>query len=203
MEGQKHGFNVSGLDDGFIFARANGPRPLTASTQFPIGSYVRASGKYGRVVGISVDDNRGETYSIQFYRYSDKIVKTYAIKDLVVSKRVASAVLKRLDVGMKPDCTVEWRGRWYDAKVLRKKTDSWFVHYVGDEKSWDEWVGKDRIRFNIKPDCQVEWRGKWYGAKVLKKEDGRWFIHYVGDDDSWNEWVGKDRIRCEQKKSSR
>ena len=54
---------------------------------------------------------------------------------------------------MKPDCEVEWRGAWYDAKVLRKKGERrWYIHYVGDDESWDEWVGKDRIRFkkNVK-----------------------------------------------------
>ena len=44
-------------------------------------------------------------------------------------------------------CEVEWEGRWYDAKVLKKKQDSWYIHYNNDDESYDEWVGKDRIRF--------------------------------------------------------
>jgi beta-lactamase regulating signal transducer with metallopeptidase domain len=45
------------------------------------------------------------------------------------------------------DCKVEWEGDWYDAKVLKKEGNSWYVHYIDDDDSYDEWVGKDRIRF--------------------------------------------------------
>lgn len=31
--------------------------------------------------------------------------------------------------------------------MLKKKKGSWYIHYVDDDDSWDEWVGKDRIRF--------------------------------------------------------
>ena len=48
---------------------------------------------------------------------------------------------------MEPDCTIEWRGTWYDAKVLKKKPGYWYIHYVDYDDSWDEWVGPDRIRF--------------------------------------------------------
>jgi RNA polymerase sigma factor (sigma-70 family) len=53
----------------------------------------------------------------------------------------------QLDVGMKPDCSVEWKENWYPAKILKKEKDRWLIHYIGYEKSWDEWVGKDRIKF--------------------------------------------------------
>jgi RNA polymerase sigma factor (sigma-70 family) len=52
-----------------------------------------------------------------------------------------------LDVGVKPDCEVEWKENWYPAKVVKKEKDRWLIHYVGYEQSWDEWVGKERIRF--------------------------------------------------------
>jgi len=47
---------------------------------------------------------------------------------------------------MEPDCTVEWHGAWYDAKVLKKKQGYWYIHYVDYDDSWDEWVDRDRIR---------------------------------------------------------
>ncbi|MCH8221766.1 MAG: hypothetical protein IH868_00005, partial [Chloroflexi bacterium] len=50
---------------------------------------------------------------------------------------------------VEPDCTVEWEGDWYDAVVLKTKKDSWYVHYIGDDDSYDEWVGKDRIRLKV------------------------------------------------------
>jgi hypothetical protein len=53
-----------------------------------------------------------------------------------------------LDQGMKPDCQVLWGSTWFDAKILKKENDRWFIHYVGWGNNWDEWVGKERIRFN-------------------------------------------------------
>jgi len=44
-------------------------------------------------------------------------------------------------------CEVEWKGSWFPATVIKKEKDRWHIHYVGYEKSWDEWVGKDRIKF--------------------------------------------------------
>ena len=50
---------------------------------------------------------------------------------------------------MKADSEVEWQGQWFPAKVLKKEKDKdrWYIHYIGYEKSWDEWVGKERIKF--------------------------------------------------------
>jgi hypothetical protein len=35
--------------------------------------------------------------------------------------------------------------------VVKKMDEKWFIHYLGFDESWDEWVGKDRIRFPEKP----------------------------------------------------
>ncbi|SVD64724.1 uncharacterized protein METZ01_LOCUS417578, partial [marine metagenome] len=80
--------------------------------------------------------------------YTEKIVKQYEEKDLVASTRKpgASSRHRPQSTRMEPDCTVEWRGAWYDAKVLKKKPGHWYIHYVDDDDSWNEWVGKDRIR---------------------------------------------------------
>src|SRR5262245_26642973 len=51
MEGQKYGFKKSGLDDDFVLAKATGARPKGSGAKFPLGSYVQAKGRYGRVVG--------------------------------------------------------------------------------------------------------------------------------------------------------
>ncbi len=42
---------------------------------------------------------------------------------------------------------VEWKGQWYPAIVLKKEGARYFIHYLGHEESWNEWVEKDRIRF--------------------------------------------------------
>lgn len=43
---------------------------------------------------------------------------------------------------------VLWKGSWYDAKVtsVNAKKGSFKITYDGYDKSWDEWVGKDRIK---------------------------------------------------------
>jgi hypothetical protein len=143
MEGQKHGFKTNGLDDTFVLARASGRLAKVPKAKYHLGSYVRANGKYGRVVGVKGD--KSDEYSVQFYNYTEKIVKQYAEKDLVASTRTPREPRRRR-ARMEPDCKVEWRGAWYDAKVLKTKPGKWFIHYVDDDDSWDEWVGKDRIR---------------------------------------------------------
>src|SRR5262245_38706226 len=52
-----------------------------------------------------------------------------------------------IDAKMEADCEVEWNGVRYPAKVIKKENDRWFIHYIGFQDNWDEWVGKDRIRF--------------------------------------------------------
>ena len=71
-------------------------------------------------------------------------MKKYVESDLAVSMRKPPRRVARV----KPDCKVKWEGQWYDAKVLQAEKDRWLIHYIGDDESWDEWVGKERIRFN-------------------------------------------------------
>src|SRR5262249_23079822 len=125
MEGQEHGFKSAGIDNDFVLAKSSGPRPKS-SAKFPIGSYVVAGGRQGRVVGVE-----GDTCTVQFYKYSDKVTESFAAKDLAASTREPGAKVARLDPGMKPDCEVEWQGTWWDAKVMKKEKDRWFIHYVG------------------------------------------------------------------------
>jgi hypothetical protein len=47
-------------------------------------------------------------------------------------------------VGDKVD--VLWNGAYYKATVKQVNDTKWFIHYDGYESSWDEWVGKDRIK---------------------------------------------------------
>jgi hypothetical protein len=42
---------------------------------------------------------------------------------------------------------VLWHGEWYSARVLRTEGERYYIHYLGEDDSWDEWVGKERIRF--------------------------------------------------------
>jgi len=46
----------------------------------------------------------------------------------------------------KPELEVEWRGRWWPARVLRKDGETTLIHYVGFGSEWDETVPADRVR---------------------------------------------------------
>lgn len=144
MEGQVNGFYSDGVDDRFVIAQTSGEVAKAPQAKYPIGSYVRVKRRYGRVVGVKGDD--ANQYSVQFYNYTDKVVKEFAEADLTPSTRKPQQRVAR----MKPDCKVEWQGAWYDAKVLKTEQDRWLIHYIDYDDSWDEWVGKDRIRLEKK-----------------------------------------------------
>ena len=42
---------------------------------------------------------------------------------------------------------VNWKGRWYSAKILEAREGRHLVHYAGYDDSWDEWVPDNRIRY--------------------------------------------------------
>lgn len=47
----------------------------------------------------------------------------------------------------KDEVDVEWRGRWWPATVLeRRSSERYLVHYDGYGEEWDEVVGPERIR---------------------------------------------------------
>jgi hypothetical protein len=148
LEGQAHGFKASGIDEDLVMAKSAGARPNGNSKSFPIGSYVEAFGGgrryYGRVVASDRDHVK-----VQFYDYTEKRTVTFAAADIVPSKRTPRAAT-RLDIGVDPDCLIEWRGTWFPAKVLKRTTvddePRFLIHYLGYDSSWDEWVGSDRLR---------------------------------------------------------
>ena len=41
---------------------------------------------------------------------------------------------------------VNWKGKWYSARILEAKEGRHLVHYAGYDDSWDEWVLDNRIR---------------------------------------------------------
>jgi hypothetical protein len=59
-----------------------------------------------------------------------------------LSERIVPAPAAPLRTAM-----VEWGGQWWPAVVLREENGKYRIHYAGYDKSWDEWVGKARIRF--------------------------------------------------------
>mgnify|MGYP001170267821 FL=1 len=141
LEGQKSGFYSGDTDDDFVFGGTTGEVVNHPELAFPLGSYVRVKGRYGRIIDAS---NTAPTrYSVEFFNYASKEVRRYAESELRLSRRGTG----ELAVNMLPECEVRWRGQWYPAKVLREADGRWYIHYVEDDHSWDEWVEADRIRF--------------------------------------------------------
>lgn len=141
LEGQTHGFQASGVPNEYVIARTTTPRSKDQRSLFPMGSYVRCAGRVGRVVGLD-----RERYRVEFYNYSDKTYDEFAESQLTLSTDSITSEDDVLDVGMVPDCEVEWHGTWWAGKVLENNAGRWRIHYVGYESSWDEWVGQERIR---------------------------------------------------------
>jgi hypothetical protein len=112
-----------------------------------------------------------------------------------------AATKKRVLPKMQRRVEVEWRGSWYKAFVEAEKGNFYRIHYAGYDSSWDEWVGKDRIRVFAPKQVpagskvEVEWSGKWYPARILEVKHGMHLVHYDGYEASWDEWVPIRRIR--------
>ncbi|MCP4775309.1 MAG: hypothetical protein GY880_13825 [Planctomycetaceae bacterium] len=140
LEGQKSGYYTSDFDSDWIIGPAVGKIQPAPAAKFPIGSYVRANHRYGRVIGMI--ENPNKSYQVQFYNYSEKVVRRFNESDLTVSTRTPATEHARIQ----PDCKVEWQGKWYDAKVVKSEADRWWIRYVDYDHSWNEWVGQDRIR---------------------------------------------------------
>lgn len=74
----------------------------------------------------------------------------------VLSDRIAGAEVESKPSGqpLPPSgerVEVEWRGRWYEAVVLRRSGRRALIHYSGYDSSWDEWVGPERLRAVARP----------------------------------------------------
>ena len=141
LEGQETGFSSSGTGDGFVIGSTDREMIDLPNLAFPVGSYIRVKGRYGRIIGLVEDRHRN--YVVEFFNYAEKEVKRFADSQLRLSRRDSTARAGNTE----PDCEVKWQGEWYAARVMRKAGGRWFIHYVEDDHTWDEWVGADRIRF--------------------------------------------------------
>ena len=104
---------------------------------------------------------------------------------------------------------VLWRGTWYPAVVIESRESLWKIHYDNHGPEWDEWVGRDRIKFESNKaetnqalaiaergaKVQVLWRGTWYPAVVIESRESLWRIHYDNYGPEWDEWVDGGRIK--------
>ncbi len=124
-------------------------------------------------------------------------------------------------VGDKVD--VLWNGTYYKANVKKVADSKWFIHYDGYESSWDEWVGKDRIKvitktggnnkggktdvnsenntgqnnsdWKVGDKLKVGWNNTWYPSTIIQVGDGKYKIYYDNYSNSYDEWVTPARMK--------
>jgi hypothetical protein len=98
---------------------------------------------------------------------------------------------------------VEYKGRWFKAKIIDVDGDQVEVHYANFGDKWDEWVGPERTRpyqpaqFAEGDKVEVQWDRdhKWYPATVRKAWYGLHLVNYDDYDSSSDEWIGPGSIR--------
>lgn len=57
-----------------------------------------------------------------------------------------AAATTRSDFKVGDAVQVMWKGDFYDAKILKSENGRFFVHYIKDDDSWDEWVDLSRMK---------------------------------------------------------
>lgn len=60
---------------------------------------------------------------------------------------ICSLTLLAQDYAKGAKVEILWSGSWYKGFIKEVKGDSYKISYDGWTSSWDEWVGKDRLRF--------------------------------------------------------
>ena len=97
---------------------------------------------------------------------------------------------------------VLWQEYWQPSIVIATDGDYCLIRYEGYDEEYDQWVGRDRIRYVDKKaelavgtEVMVLWQGDWYPATTLKSRGARYYINYDGWGSNFDEWVGPDRLK--------
>jgi hypothetical protein len=96
---------------------------------------------------------------------------------------------------------------WYRATIEKTAEKRFFVSYVGEGSSNDEWVNEEDIRIRDRSSSDEngyaignkvkvwdEENEEWYSAIIGKTQGNQYFIQYVGYDSSHDEWVDLEEI---------
>jgi len=183
-ERQMYGFANEGFDVKENVSDIKTSSSTSQSTEY--GQYYWAKqGKEWLPVRIVGKNSAGLV--CEFYFYSDKKQKTLSRKEL----RVMHFVEHSPNAAVK----VEWKKKWYPAKVLKVQEGFSYIKYDGYDDSWNEWVLYDRVRTGKERRVEALDAGAYYPAYVLDQKDGKFYIHYEGYSDCWDEWVSENRIQ--------
>lgn len=79
-------------------------------------------------------------FHVRYFGYDNDRPGSWSIKDRVVER---DRICLPTDP---PPVKVQWKGAWYNARVLNRKGDEFRIHYMGYGPEWDETVPRDRVR---------------------------------------------------------
>lgn len=78
------------------------------------------------------------------------------------------------------ETVAEQSGGWWPATFKEVKGDRTLVHFRGWDDSWNEWLGRERVRHlaaveALHPDLEVlvKWNGAWLPATVVEVQGDR------------------------------
>ncbi|XP_031630470.1 uncharacterized protein LOC116345339 [Contarinia nasturtii] len=171
---------------------------------------------------LQIIDNKNTNYLVHYIgshvRY-DEWVTEDSLHKLMDNTNDQNGVELIFEEGSQVFC--QYKKLLYPAKILKSRIRAedeqtrYFVHYMGWNKKWDEWVAGDRLLQPVDSDVQQELMFS-DGEKVLCDEDdllykaivlkgcqfkginnhiqSRYLIHYDGWSDALDEWVTQDRL---------
>lgn len=105
---------------------------------------------------------------------------------------------------------IQSSGSWYPGKILKVDGEKFFVTYDGWDESWNEWVGKDRLRgfktaaapasaapltkFKVGDKVEAEYGMVWEPATVIEVGENKYHIQF--DKKTFGtKWLGEKFIR--------
>lgn len=132
-------------------------------------------------------------------------------RSMFVGQKGFAAATKIADVtgAAKPKadyhCEAQWKEKWYKAVVREydAPSDEYYVHYLGYDDSYDEWLPAANIRpykpteflVGAKVQALDDDDGKWYPATVRDAWYGLHLIHYDGYDATYDQWLGPKYVK--------
>jgi hypothetical protein len=85
-----------------------------------------------------ITDAKADKFKVHYYGYE------YDEDEWVTAKMIRQPKIAQYAVGQKVE--VEWKKKWYPAKVLEVKGGAHYITYTDYGSEWDEWVPSGRIR---------------------------------------------------------
>ena len=85
-----------------------------------------------------ITDAKADKFKVHYYGYE------YDEDEWVTAKMIRAPKVVQYAIGQKVE--VEWKKKWYPAKVLQVKGGSHYITYIDYGREWDEWVPSSRIR---------------------------------------------------------